>query len=327
MSRRLISKLAHISVTSPKPQESVDFYDNVLGLEVSGRDGQSVFFRGWGEHYRHSLEVAEGPYAALRLIGWRAEGPEELEIAVKRIQETGNGIGWVNGGFGRGAAYRYRGPGGHLHEIFWEVERYKATPELAPIYPNRPQRYVPRGAALREIDHVTVATQNVMGDVEWFRNMLGHRFMEYIKLPDGQVVFAMTTTGERGHDMAFVPDKPGNFGRVNHIAFWVDQRQELYRVADVLLDMGVGIEFGPGRHGLGEQEYLYIREPSGLRVEINAGGYRMADPDWEPVSWTIDQGANVLYKNQAMPQSMFEGFPAEGGPGVDGVLKDSGFFV
>ena len=134
--------------------------------------------------------------------------------------------------------------------------------------------------------------------------------MESIKAQHG-TVFAMTTTGERGHDMAIVPELPGLRGRVNHIAFWLDQRVELYRAADVLVDAGIPIEFGPGRHGLGEQEYLYFREPSGLRVEFNAGGYRLSQPDWEPVVWTIDQGANVWYKNQAMPTSMFESFPKE----------------
>ena len=134
--------------------------------------------------------------------------------------------------------------------------------------------------------------------------------MESIKAPHG-TVFAMTTTGERGHDLAVVPELPGLRGRVNHIAFWLDQRVEFYRAADVLLDADIPIEFGPGRHGLGEQEYLYFREPSGLRVEFNAGGYRLSQPDWEPVVWTIDQGANVWSKNQGMPNTMFESFPKE----------------
>ena len=32
----------------------------MLGLEESGRDGGSVFLRGWGEHFHHSLELIEG---------------------------------------------------------------------------------------------------------------------------------------------------------------------------------------------------------------------------------------------------------------------------
>ena len=83
--------------------------------------------------------------------------------------------------------------------------------------------------------------------------------------------------------MAIVLDHSGVSARVNHVAFWVDQREELLRVSEVFLDHDVPIEFGPGRHGMGEQDYLYVREPSGLRIELNAGGYRNFAPDWEPV--------------------------------------------
>ena len=85
----------------------------------------------------------------------------------------------------------------------------------------------------------------------------------------------------------------------------------MYRAAEVLLDAGVHIEFGPGRHGLGEQDFLYIREPSGLRIEFNAGGYRLAQPDWEPVGWKVTEGDKCLYQKQTPPHSLFERFPAE----------------
>jgi hypothetical protein len=31
---------------------------------------------------------------------------------------------------GHGRAYRYRSPGGHLHEVFWEVERFRRAPKI-----------------------------------------------------------------------------------------------------------------------------------------------------------------------------------------------------
>lgn len=310
MARKLLSKLSYVVVTTPKLEESLACYRDVIGLEVSGRENGSYFLRGWGEHFVHSLELKEGPVGAVETIGWRANGPEELEIAVRNIEATGNGIGWVEPNMGRGRAYRYVDLSGHHHEVFWDVNRFQAQGEMKPLFPNRAQRFKPRGCAVREIDHVTVNTPDISRDVKWFGDVVGHQFMEYITAPRG-VVFAMTTTGERGHDMAFVPELPGLRGRVNHIAFWLDQRVELHRAADVLLDAGIAIEFGPGRHGLGEQEYLYFREPSGLRIEFNAGGYRIAQPDWEPVGWTIEQGANVWYKNLSLPNSMFESFPRE----------------
>ena len=60
---------------------------------------------------------------------------------------------------------------------------------------------------------------------------------------------------------------------------------------------------------MGEQDYLYVRDPSGMRVEINAGGYRNYAPDWETVRYEPQQGSNVFYKNLSMPHSMFESFP------------------
>ena len=80
----------------------------------------------------------------------------------------------------------------------------------------------------------------------------------------------------------------------------------------MLLNADVPIEFSPGKHGMGEQHYLYAREPSGLRVEINAGGYRNYEPGWQTVSYEPHQGSNVVCKNLGMPQSMFESFPPVG---------------
>ena len=140
----------------------------LIGLEVSGEEKGSYFLRGWGEHYIHSIELKQGAVGSVETIGWRTQGEEELEIAVKKIEATGNGIGWVEPNFGRGKAYRYMDPSGHRHEVFWDVNRYKAPPDKAPLYPNRAQRFQPRGCAVREIDHVTVNSQDIMRDVEWY---------------------------------------------------------------------------------------------------------------------------------------------------------------
>ena len=95
------------------------------------------------------------------------------------------------------------------------------------------------------------------------------------------VVFAMSTNNEKSHDLGLIFDHSGTKGRVHHFAWWVDSREELLRAADILLNADTAIEFGPGRHGMGEQDYLYFREPGGMRVEINTGGYRLYIPDWE----------------------------------------------
>jgi catechol 2,3-dioxygenase len=119
----------------------------------------------------------------------------------------------------------------------------------------------------------------------------------------------MSTNNEKSHDLGLILDQSDTPGRIHHFAWWVDSRDELLRAADVLINAGVHIEFGPGRHGMGEQEYMYFREPGGVRVEINTGGYRNYVPDWETRRWVPSQGSNTMYNNVAMPDSMMEGFP------------------
>src|SRR2546421_6865194 len=251
MNKRLLSQLAHVEIITPKLEESTRFFEELMGMEVSGREGQSVYLRCWGEYYHHSLVLTAGSQPSLGHIGWRTNGPEELEVAVKQIEASGQSGEWLEPSPGHGRAYRFRGPGGHVQEIFWEVERYQAPDGLTSTYPARPQRFTGRGAADRQIDHVTVASGNIMKDVAWYRDTLGFRFMEYTvpdEVPD-LVVFAQMTTNEKSHDFGLAADFSGIPGRVNHVAFFVPERADVLRGADVLLEAGVAIEYGPGLHG------------------------------------------------------------------------------
>jgi hypothetical protein len=77
MGLSLISQLAHVELTTPKPQESLEFWRDVIGLEETAREGQSVFLRGWGDRcvvWRRRVPVRGGlrvvwVMAALLAIG------------------------------------------------------------------------------------------------------------------------------------------------------------------------------------------------------------------------------------------------------------------
>jgi catechol 2,3-dioxygenase len=287
------------------------FYTDVLGLEETTHEGQSVYLRGWGEWSHHSLQLTEAAEPGLGHIGWRTWSPEDLDTAVANVQARGVEGTWKEDSVGHGPAYRFKSPGGQTHELLWENEMYAAPPGMESSFPDRPQRHQPRGVAPRQIDHVTVMTDGPVRDAEWFRDVLGSTFTEYTMLNEDTelVVFAMSTNNEKSHDLGLILDQSGVPGRIHHFAWWVDSRDELLRAADVLLGADIPIEFGPGRHAMGEQDYLYAREPGGARFEVNTGGYRLYVPDWETKKWYPSQGSNTFYRNVAMPDSMMEGFP------------------
>ena len=80
-------------------------------------------------------------------------------------------------------------------------------------------------------------------------------------------------------------------GRLHHLAFWVDSREDVLRAADLMNDAAVPIEAGPSRHIPVQGFYLYTREPGGNRIEICSGGYLGFDPDDNPVIWTAEEYA------------------------------------
>lgn len=296
MSNKLISQLSHLEIFTPKIDESVAFFHDVLGLEETTRDGDSVYMRCWAEYFHHSIKFTEAPHAGLGHVSWRTEGPEELEEVAKRLEAAGHEGRWIDGDVGHGRAYQWFMPGGHLNEVVWDVERFVAAPEDQSVFPNRPQRQGSRGAAVRRLDHVTVHSTKIPEDIELHRDILGLRHMEGSKDHTDRIFFATLTPGSDNHDYAIVLDKPDDPtfkpGRLNHLSFALDSRDEEYRANDLVNEAGIKLDYGPVRHGIGEHFSSYFYEPGGNYIELQAGGYLNNIPDWEPVWWQVAQGGN-----------------------------------
>ena len=309
MQQRYLSQIAHVSLLTPKLRESCVFFRDTLGMQEIHRDGDSVYLRAWGDLFHHSLKLTEASHAGLDHAGWRAEGPEELEAIVNRLEAAGVGDGWVDDEVGHGRAYRYRGPGGHLHEVFWEVTWHEPT-DGTPMAPNRPTRFEPRGAYVRRLDHVTLNTSDPRRDRDWYCDTLGYRYREGTVLDNGLQVAAFVATTPLSHDLGLVLDPTDIRGRLSHIAFWLDNREDVLRAADVYRDAGVDIEFGPGKHGIGENFFLYALEPGGNRVELYSGGYLIYAPDWGPFEWSPSQFPNSYWQAE-VPGTLGDGTPRE----------------
>src|SRR5207237_8675614 len=133
----------------------------------------------------------------------RTQGPEELEQAVASIEASGTKGEWIERSVGHGRAYRFRGHDGHALEVFWEVDRYKASPEQRSNYPDRPQRRIARGIAHRQLDHLTVAANDVRRTAQWNQDVLGFRIMAYIPFERDphRTILAETITNETSHDI------------------------------------------------------------------------------------------------------------------------------
>jgi catechol 2,3-dioxygenase len=309
-----IAHLGHVEILTPKPEESLRFFVDVLGMTESGRARDSVFLRAYDDYERASLKLTASKTSGLGHAAFRARSPQALARRVAALEASGNGIGWQESELGHGPAYRFRDPDGHMLEIYYETEWYEPPPALRPALKNQAQRFPARGVNVRRLDHFNGLAVDIKANRIFFERYLGFRLTEQIVLNDGTEAGMWMTCTNKTYDFAYTRDHTGTPGRLHHVTFAIDSREEILRAADIFLENGVFIETGPHKHAVQQTFFLYVYEPGGNRIEVaNAGARLILAPDWKPIVWTEAERA----KGQAWGLKTIESFHTHGTPPVD----------
>lgn len=315
----LVAQLAHVEILTPKPEETLWFFKDLLGMTEVEREGASVYLRAYEDFYHHTLKVTEFPTAGVGHVGWRASSTEALQETVRRLQAAGCGDGWIDGDLGHGPAYRFHTPDGHTMEVMWEVGYWEAPPDQRSLLRNRPQKRPLRGVPVRRIDHVNLMVTQVEPHKELLVRELGFRVRETKIGKDRREVGAWLSVSPMVHEIAFMRDATGVGGRLHHVAFWYGFPQHLFDLADLCTDHGVTIEVAPGKHGTTQAFFLYVFEPGGNRVELFGDtGYLIFDPAWKTVVWDVSNEADLemssIWFGPRLPQTFY----TYGTPQVEG---------
>jgi catechol 2,3-dioxygenase len=306
-----IAHLGHVELLTDKPEESLRFFVEMLGLTESGRSCDSVYLRAWDDYEFHTLKLTAAGTTGVGHIGYRAASEAALLRRVAAIEALGAGIGWSEGDLGHGRAYRFRDPDGHVFEIYFDTNKYAAPPAEAPALKNQAQRMHGRGARVRRIDHLNLLAQDVGAIRDFLPRALGSRVTEQIVLDTGKVAGCWFTVNNKSYDIAYTLDHTNARGRFHHVTYAVDQREHVLEAADFFLENGVFIETGPHKHAVQQTFFLYVYEPAGNRVEVaNAGARLILDPDWQTVTWTETERK----KGQAWGLKTIDSFHTHGTP-------------
>lgn len=308
-----LAHLGHVELTTPKPAASVDFFVNVLGMSEVARQGQSVYLRAFGDYERTTLKVTEAAQPGLAHTAWRTVSREALQRRVAVVEASGRGRGWSDGDVGHGPAYCFEDPDGHPMELYYEAEHYQAAVDDRPYLKNQPQRYPGRGAGVRRLDHVNLLASEVTPSRRFLEAELGFRLREQVILDDGTEANAWLSVTPLVHDIAYTLDATRTRGRLHHIAYWLDNREDVLRAADLYLEHDVPIETGPSKHAVTQAFFLYGFEPGGNRVELFSGGYLIFAPDWQPIVWSQAE----RQRGQAWGLRLPPSFHSYGTPPVD----------
>lgn len=309
-----IAHLGHVEVLTPKPQESLDFFVNVMGMTESARQGSSVYLRGWDDYERYSLKLTDSKSSGMGHAAFRTRSPQALERRAAALKGSGFDVGWSDGDIGHGKTFVCKDPDGHVIELYYDTEWYEAPPDKKPALKNQAQKFPARGVNVRRLDHFNGLCADVAANRKFFEDYLGFRLTEQIVMNDGTEAGMWLTATNKSYDFAYTLDHSGARGRFHHITYALDSREDILRAADVFLENGVFIETGPHKHAVQQTFFLYVYEPGGNRVEVaNAGARLVLAPDWKPIRWTEEERK----KGQAWGLKTIESFHTHGTPPVE----------
>ena len=267
---RLVTSLRSVEIGLPDVPAAEDFFINTWHLQVAARDGNAVYLRGTGEDH-HLLAIHPAPQAVLRSVTFRSPSAAALDEIAARVPQYGGTVISPRVSVtepGGGEAMTLRDPQGRILRFVYGDARHADAAEVK----DRPSR----------LAHAVLNSEDVAAALPFYEQVLGFvlsdrtRIMAFIRIPQ---------PGHGDHHSIALADADNNC--LNHIAFVMPDVESVMRGGGRMKDAGHAIEWGPGRHGPGDNAFNYFIGPAGFVIEYTAeveqvdGSYVARGPqDW-----------------------------------------------
>lgn len=266
-----VKRLAYVRVCAPDLPKAEAFLAE-FGLVVAARQGGAVYLRG-SDPEPPCYVLTEGP-PGVTTIAFEADSHADLE-AVAAI-DGASAIDKLDEPAG-GEVVRLRDPQGTGVEIVhgqMPLEAIDSEPARGFNMNGRRQREgalptVRRGPArVRRIGHLVLESHDPASVYRWYHERFGLRKSDEVLSPDGgtQMCFAHLDRGPEyvDHHVVGFQYALDEGARVQHVAFEVDNFDDLMAGHEHLKARGRKSVWGVGRHRYGGQIFDYWANPWGV---------------------------------------------------------------
>jgi len=280
--------------------EAARFYEDIWGLKpVATARNDSRYFRGTSR-YHHVLGLHQGVQPAVVCIVFDVADRAGVDALQERIAAAGGRPGTpaklttAGGGYG----FACKDPDGRNLAFVAEAADHADSADIA----DRP----------RKIVHVNLNARDFEASLSFFTQTLSFRVV------DDNAPLTFLHCASTDH-CAIVLCKM-NLPTLNHIAFEMPEFDSVMRGMGRMKDAGYPIEWGPGRHGPGNNIFAYFCGPDEVPLEYAAevlqidDGYTPHSSDYwkfkpgRSDQWGITQPRSARYYRV---QRLF-GFTADG---------------
>jgi catechol 2,3-dioxygenase len=273
------------------------FYVDCLGYLVSAEAPGALYLRGIEERNHHSIVLRQGKAPGAHALGFKVASEDDLDRAADWFARRNLPAAFPDVAY-QGRTLRTADVNGMPLDFYFKMDQAERLL----------QRYsAHRGARIQRIDHINCFTPNVQASYDFYTE-LGFRLTEYTETDDSRDPKLWAVWLHRKgnvHDLAFTN---GRGPRLHHIGVWTAGPLDILHICDVMATSGylANMERGPGRHGISNAFFLYIRDPDGHRIELFTSDYLTVDPDLEPLRWSLSDPQRQTLWGHPAPKSWFE---------------------
>lgn len=298
-----VLRCSHVVYTVTDLARSRAYYEGAIGLHVQEANARTVWLRGMEERGHHSLVLRQGEVPCAERLGFKLASEEDLEKARHFFASRGLPCAEVEVPY-QGRTLHVSDPAGNPLELYVAMDQAERLLQQYGYY---------KGCHPQRLDHFNVFSRDVQASIDFYAS-IGFRLTEYAESDEDPKRIAAAWMHRKGsvHDIAFTN---GRGPRLHHAAFLVPTAMHIIHLLDLMSTTGwiSAIERGPGRHGISNAFFLYLRDPDGHRTEIYTSDYLTVDHDLEPIRWSIKDPRRQTLWGMPAPRSWFEeGSPFQG---------------
>ena len=262
-----IQDIRHVGLLSPAIAAHAGYHLEVLGLQSAGEDRHARFLRAASTEH-HILSLHPGDWCGLHHLAFSLDGREAVDAAATELERRGttlvaqpDDLDEPGGGYG----LRFLDPENRCIELSAGVAEH---PGCLPASTAGPRR----------LCHVGLNTPRFGQMVEFYTDVLGFRVSDRI---EDQMAFLRC--GRRHHAIVF---NRADHSSVHHVAYAMANVDDLMKGVSSLRARGQEPDWGPGRHGPGNNIFCYYRDPGGYVVELSSDlEYIEDETTHEPAVW------------------------------------------
>jgi catechol 2,3-dioxygenase len=296
-----VVRASHVELGVRDLKRSRAFYAGCLGLLISDEDDDALYLRGVEERNHHSIVLRRAREPEVRALGFKLASEDDLDRAAAWFARRNLPTAFPDVPY-QGRTLRTADVLGMPIDLYARMEQR----------PSMLQKYAAhQGARIQRIDHLNCFTPDVQASYDFYGE-LGFRLTEYSETDGGdsggadpQLWAVWLQRKGNVHDLAFTN---GVGPRLHHVGLWTAGVLDIIHICDVMATCGylANMERGPGRHGISNAFFLYIRDPDGHRLELFTSDYLTVDPDHAPIRWSLTDPQRQTLWGHPAPASWFE---------------------